>query len=146
MTVGSLGVMDEDVFLAEVQRQTGLATLQEAHDVTRVVLHSLAERLPDGWAHNLAAELPAQIAWPLRHGARTVHAYGTRRQDFVALISERAVVDPTDAEGYARAVLGVVARACDPDLLRRVYEPLTSDVLALTADPLDLEDAWAITA
>ncbi len=56
--------MDEDVFLAEVQRQTGLATLQEAHDVTRVVLHSLAERLPDGWAHNLAAELPAEIAWP----------------------------------------------------------------------------------
>jgi porphobilinogen deaminase len=66
-----------------------------------------------------------------------------------ALIAERAVVDPTDAEAYARAVLGVVARACDPDLLRRVYEPLTSDVLALTGDLLsehDLEGAVPITA
>jgi uncharacterized protein (DUF2267 family) len=129
--------MNEDVFVAEVRTRAGLTTEQEARDVIRVVLHSLAERLPDGWAHNLAAELPAEIAWPLRHGARTVHAYGSRSVDFVELVAERAAVGMADAKQIARAVLGAVAKACDPSLLRRVYEPLTADVRALT-DPRPL--------
>jgi uncharacterized protein (DUF2267 family) len=129
--------MDKDVFVAEVCGLAGLADAQEARDVIRVVLHSLAERLPDGWAHNLAAELPSEIAWPLRHGARTVHAYGERRINFVSLVADRAVVSHAAAERLTRSVLAVVATACDPGLLRRVYEPLTNDVRSLAeARPL----------
>jgi uncharacterized protein (DUF2267 family) len=123
--------MDEDSFVADVRDQAGLATSEEAHDVIGIVLHGLAERLPDGWAHNLAAELPAEVAWPLRHGARTVHAYGPRRVNFVALVAERAGVGPTEADRLARAVFGAVRQACDPALLRRVCEPLTADVRSL---------------
>jgi uncharacterized protein (DUF2267 family) len=123
--------MDEDSFVADVRDQAGLATSEEAHDVIGIVLHGLAERLPDGWAHNLAAELPAEVAWPLRHGARTVHAYGSRRINFVALVAERAGVGPTEADRLARAVLGAVRQSCDPALLRRVCEPLTADVRSL---------------
>jgi uncharacterized protein (DUF2267 family) len=122
--------MYEDVFIAEVRDRTGLATAEEARRAVRGVLHALATRLPDGWVHHLAAELPPTLAEPLwsfqQLYDQEVHV------DFLADVAARAAVPPALAERLARAVFAVVASVGDPALLRRVYAPLTSDILVLT--------------
>ncbi|MDG6104346.1 DUF2267 domain-containing protein [Dactylosporangium aurantiacum] len=122
--------MYEDVFITEVREKTGLATAEETRRALRGVLHALANRLPDGWVHHLAAELPPTLAEPLWSYQ---HLYDQEvHLDFLADVAARAAVPPALAERLARAVFAAVASACDPALLRRVYAPLTSDILALT--------------
>ncbi|WP_433058524.1 DUF2267 domain-containing protein [Dactylosporangium sp. CS-033363] len=122
--------MYEDVFIAEVRDKTGITDPERARRALRGVLHALATRLPDGWVHQLAAELPPTLAEPLWSYQ---HLYDQEvHLDFRSDVAARAAVPPEDAERLARAVFAAVASACDPALLRRVYQPLTSDVLALT--------------
>jgi uncharacterized protein (DUF2267 family) len=122
--------MYEDVFIAEVRDKTGITDPERARRALRGVLHALANRLPDGWVHQLAAELPPTLAEPLWSFQ---HLYDQEvHLDFRSDVAARAAVAPADAERVARAVFAVVAGACDPALLRRVYQPLTSDVIALT--------------
>ncbi|WP_432988076.1 DUF2267 domain-containing protein [Dactylosporangium sp. CA-233914] len=122
--------MYEDVFIAEIREKTGIADAERARRALRGVLHALANRLPDGWVHQLAAELPPTLAEPLWSFQ---HLYDQEvHLDFLADVASRADVPPAQAEPLARAVFAAVAGACDPALLRRVYQPLTSDVLALT--------------
>ncbi|MGI5177669.1 DUF2267 domain-containing protein [Dactylosporangium sp. CA-152071] len=122
--------MYEDVFITEVREKTGLATAEETRRAVRGVLHALATRLPDGWVHHLAAELPPTLAEPLWSYQ---HLYDQEvHVDFLADVAARAAVPPALAEPLARAVFAVIASAGDPALLRRVYSPLTSDILALT--------------
>ncbi|GGM07395.1 DUF2267 domain-containing protein [Dactylosporangium sucinum] len=122
--------MYEDVFIAEVREKAGLADDREARQAVRGVLHALANRLPDGWVHHLAAELPPTLAEPLWSFQ---HLYDQEvHLDFLADVAARAEVSPDDAARVARAVFATVASACDPALLRRIYQPLTSDILALT--------------
>jgi uncharacterized protein (DUF2267 family) len=121
--------MHEDVCIAEVREKTGL-TGTDAHRAVHGVLHALANRLPDGWVHHLAAELPPTLAEPLWSYQ---HLYDQEvHLDFLADVAARSQVPLADAERLARAVFATVASMCDPSLLRRVYQPLTSDVLALT--------------
>ena len=122
--------MYEDVFIAEVRDRAGLADPERTRQAVRGVLHALANRLPDGWVHQLAAELPPTLAEPLWSYQ---HLYDQEvHLDFLADVAARCAVPPTQAEPLARAVFAAVASACDPALLRRVYQPLTSDVLVLT--------------
>ena len=124
--------MPEDVFIAEIRSRAGLATYEEARRALRGVLQALANRLPDGWVHNLAAELPPPLAEPLWSYQ---HLYDQEvHVNFLTDVAARAAVPPVAAEAVARAVLGVVARVSDPAFLRRVYQPLTSDVLVLAGD------------
>ncbi|MET7392303.1 DUF2267 domain-containing protein [Dactylosporangium sp. NPDC005572] len=122
--------MYEDVFIAEVREKAGLADDREARQAVRGVLHALANRLPDGWVHHLAAELPPTLSEPLWSFQ---HLYDQEvHLDFLADVAARAKVPPEEAARVARAVFATVASACDPALLRRIYQPLTSDILALT--------------
>ncbi|MEV6930054.1 DUF2267 domain-containing protein [Dactylosporangium sp. NPDC051485] len=122
--------MYEDVFIAEVRDKTGITDPERARRALHGVLHALANRLPDGWVHQLAAELPPTLAEPLWSFQ---HLYDQEvHVDFLADVAARADVAPAAAQRLARAVFAVVASACDPALLRRVYAPLTSDVLVLT--------------
>lgn len=122
--------MYEDVFIAEIRDKTGLTDPERVRRAIRGVLHALANRLPDGWVHQLAAELPPTLAEPLWSFQ---HLYDQEvHLDFLADVAARCAVRPAEAEILARAVFATVASACDPALLRRIYQPLTSDVLALT--------------
>src|SRR5262249_20232657 len=108
----------------------GITDPERARRAVRGVLHALANRLPDGWVHQLAAELPPTLAEPLWSFQ---HLYDQEvHLDFLSDVAARAAVAPGDAERVASAVFAVVASARDPALLRRVYQPLTSDVVALT--------------
>jgi uncharacterized protein (DUF2267 family) len=128
--------MDEDVFIAEIREKTGITDPEQARRALCGVLHALANRLPDGWVHQLAAELPPALAeplWSYQHlHEQEVHL------DFRADVAARAAIAPADAERLARAVFAAVAGACDPALLRRVYQPLTGDVLVLTEADVSL--------
>jgi uncharacterized protein (DUF2267 family) len=128
--------MYEDVFIAEVRDKTGITDPERARRALRGALHALANRLPDGWVHQLAAELPPTLAEPLWSHQ---HLYDQEvHVDFLSDVAARAAVSPADAERLARAVFAAVASVCDPALLRRVYQPLTSDVLALTESDASL--------
>src|SRR5690349_18504219 len=111
--------MYEDVFIAEVRDKTGITDPDHARRALRGVLHALANRLPDGWVHQLAAELPPTLAeplWSFQHlHDQEVHL------TFLPDVAARAAVPPADAERLARAVFAVIASACDPALLRRIY-------------------------
>jgi uncharacterized protein (DUF2267 family) len=120
-----------EAFVAAVQLGAGLATAEEARRVARAVLLSLGEHLPDGWAQHLAAELPSELADPLRYGSRRPSFGRGDRTGFLATVGQRAAVAPARAAELARVVFTVVAEAGDPALVRRVRDTLTDDLGAL---------------
>ena len=54
--------MDHDSFIGEVQNRAELASRGEALSATRATLETLGERLQEGQATNLAAQLPEDYA------------------------------------------------------------------------------------
>lgn len=112
--------MRAQAFVAAVQLGAGLATVEETHRAVRAVLRTLGEHLPDGWAQHLAAELPSEVADPLRLGSRRPSAGRGDRTRFLAAVGQRATVTPARAAEITRVVVGVVANASDPALVRRV--------------------------
>ena len=50
--------MDHDSFIGEVQNRAELASRGEALSATRATLETLGERIEEGQATNLAAQLP----------------------------------------------------------------------------------------
>ncbi len=50
--------MEHDEFIGQAQHRARLASRGEAERATRATLETLAERISDGAAQNLAAQLP----------------------------------------------------------------------------------------
>jgi uncharacterized protein (DUF2267 family) len=121
--------MYEDAFIAEIRDRTGIAAPEPARRALRGCLHALANRLPDGWVHHLAAELPPSLAeplWSFQHlDDQEIHT------SFLSDVAARAAVPAALAEPLARTVFAAIATTADPALLRRVYAALPADVLAL---------------
>ena len=102
--------MKYDEFIGQVQHRAGLGSHDEAERATRATLETLAERLAGGEAHDLAAQLPAELARSLElpdagFGAKL------RLDEFFELVSEREGVDLPDSTLHARVVLGVLTEA-----------------------------------
>lgn len=92
-------------FTGEVQQRLELGTQGEAVRATRAVLQTLAERLHEGEATDLAGPLPMEIDWYLQsadHGQR----FGW--DEFVDRVGERAGVEESDAAFYAQAIVALV--------------------------------------
>jgi uncharacterized protein (DUF2267 family) len=51
-----------DEFIGQVRHRAGLGSHAEAERATRATLETLAERLAGGEAHDLAAQLPPELA------------------------------------------------------------------------------------
>ena len=97
--------MDFSDFTGEVQHRLELGTQGEAVRASRAVLQTLAERLHEGEATDLAGPLPMEIDWYLKsadHGQR----FGW--DEFVDRVGERAGVEESDAVFYAQAVVALV--------------------------------------
>jgi uncharacterized protein (DUF2267 family) len=77
----------------------GMATREDAVRATRTILDTLRERIPDGLAKNLGAQLPVEIGEYLRGGAdNAAGAEGVERfgrDEFIARVSDRSGV-PAD--------------------------------------------------
>jgi uncharacterized protein (DUF2267 family) len=99
--------MDAQSFLAIVEQVAG----DLAEDATRATLQTLGERIDREEARQLAAQLPPEIAPWL---ATTTPAARFDADEFVRRVAERAGVDATTADRYARAVFDALARAVQP--------------------------------
>lgn len=126
--------MQHDEFIGQVQSRARLSSRGDAERATRAVLETLGERIPEGLADNLAAQLPHEIGEHLRRtevyaGAGTGERFG--RHDFIARVAERAGVDEPQAAYLVRAVTEVTGEAVQGGLLAKVAESLPKDIRQL---------------
>ena len=102
--------MRYDEFLGQVQHRAGLSSRAEAERATRATLETLAERLVGGEAHDLASQLPRELARSLEAPDAGIGAKLTL-DEFFELVSEREGVDLEDSTLHARVVIGVLTEA-----------------------------------
>lgn len=126
--------MQHDEFIGLVQNRARLPSRGDAERATRATLETLAERVPEGLADNLAAQLPQEIGEHLRRtevygGAGTGERFG--RQDFVTRVAERAGVRDQQAAYLVRAVSEVVDEATQGGTMAKVTESLPGDIREL---------------
>jgi uncharacterized protein (DUF2267 family) len=121
--------MDHDEFIGQVQHRARLGSRGEAERATRATLETLAERIADGAANNLAAQLPAEIGEHLRRHAPDQSGTGEQfsPDDFFDRVTEREGVDQPDAVFHARAVLEVTDEATTGGLMTKVREQLPDE-------------------
>ena len=127
--------MQHDEFIGQVQARARLASRGEAERAVRATLETLGERLPDGLADNLAAQLPHEIGEHLRRtellgGLGTGERFGL--DEFVNRVADRTGEDRPQAVFQARTVLEVVDEATTGGLIDRVRDALPGDVRELT--------------
>jgi len=99
-----------DEFIAQVRHRAGLGSHTEAERTTRATLETLAERLAGGEAHDLASQLPPELARYLELPDAGIAAKLTL-DEFFELVSEREGVDLSAAAFHARVVIGVLTEA-----------------------------------
>lgn len=121
--------VQHDEFIGQVQARARLGSRGDAERVTRAVLETLGERVPDGLTDNLASQLPREIGENLR---RTEGGDGTGerfdRNGFVDRVTHRTGMDGPQAVFVARVVFEVVAEATQGALMAKVRDALPPDL------------------
>ncbi|MGW5329348.1 DUF2267 domain-containing protein [Streptomyces sp. NPDC004014] len=101
--------MDEQEFVRIVAERTGLSR-QEAADLTRATLETLAHRLSAGEARDLITELPEGLADAVRRGTTDrVERFG--HPESVQRVAERTMLKEEEADRGVRTVLAVLREA-----------------------------------
>lgn len=127
-------VVEHDEFIGHVQARLRLDSRGAAERATRATLETLGERIPEGLADNLAAQLPQEIGEHLR---RTItwggQATGERfdRHEFVRRVAARSGADEPVAAYQARGVLEVVDEATTGGVVDKVRAALPEDIREL---------------
>jgi uncharacterized protein (DUF2267 family) len=123
--------MDHDHFIGQVQHRARLASRGEAEAAVRATLETLAERLLDDSAENLASELPRELGHHLRVNAPKFERMSLK--EFFDRVTEREKVDEPDAVFHARCVMEVLSEAVSPGAMEKLrqqlpeeFEPLVS--------------------
>lgn len=120
--------------MGQVQSRARLANDGQAERVTRAVLETLGERIPDGLAGNLAAQLPQEVGEHLRRYQMFGEA-GTGEQfdvpEFVDRVSRRSGLDGPQAAFAIRVVCEVVRDATAGGLMTKVTDSLPDDLSRL---------------
>lgn len=105
--------MDHDEFIGQVQNRARLADTGEALRASRATLTTLGERIQEGDAENLAAQLPEEIGRFLTDAE--THGERFEFDGFVDRVMEREELtgedERADAVHHARTVLDVVEDA-----------------------------------
>jgi uncharacterized protein (DUF2267 family) len=121
--------MRYDLFLSRVKERGEYADAQEAEEVTRAVLGLLAQRLPEGEADDLAAQLPHPAAEMLTWVDGPVSNMGVR--EFLDRVAAQTDATEVTAQWDASAVLTTVAEAVSGGELNDVLTQLPSGYAAL---------------
>ncbi|MFI8296034.1 DUF2267 domain-containing protein [Streptomyces nigra] len=101
--------MDEREFVRTVAERTGLGR-EEAADLTRATLETLAHRLSPGEARDLVTELPEGLADAVRRGTTDrIERFG--HTDSVQRVAERTMLKEEEADRGVRTVLAVLREA-----------------------------------
>jgi uncharacterized protein (DUF2267 family) len=126
--------MRYDEFISRVQDRARLPDKEKAELATRATLETLGERIPEGLAGNVAAQLPPEAGESLRRAAASAgEGTGERfdRREFLARIRERIGDDEPETTYEARMVFEVMAEATGPGMMTRIREALPKDVREL---------------
>ena len=126
--------MQHDEFIGQVQNRAHLSSRGDAERAVRATLETLGERVPEGLADNLAAQLPHEIGEHLRRtevygGAGTGERFD--RKDFIRRAAERAGVSEQQAAFLIRAVTEVTDEATQGGLFAKLEESLPTDIREL---------------
>jgi uncharacterized protein (DUF2267 family) len=97
-------------FIGQVRHRARLGSHAEAERAIRATLETLAERLAGGEAHDLASQLPPELAGSLELPDAGIGAKLTL-DEFFEVVSMREGVDLPDATFHARVVIGVLTEA-----------------------------------
>ena len=118
--------MDERAFVRTVAERTGLSR-QEAADLTRATLETLAHRLSSGEARDLMTELPEGLAEAVRRGTTDrIERFG--HHDSVLRVAERTMLKEEEAERGVRTVLTVLREAISEKEFNDLMSQLGTDV------------------
>jgi uncharacterized protein (DUF2267 family) len=100
-----------DEFIKEVQARGHMKSRQEAERAARATLETLAERLAGGEPHDLASQLPPELAGYMRYeGEETSKPYSL--EEFFERVNEKdGGVDRPRAVYHARVVMEVLQEA-----------------------------------
>jgi uncharacterized protein (DUF2267 family) len=116
--------MDYETFEKAVAERAGIAG-DEAGDVIRATLETLAERLTRGEADDLAAQLPKQMKGWLTTGSGPAERFGL--DEFVRRVGERAEIPPERAREAVRAVFKTLREAVTGGEFKDVMSQLPSE-------------------
>jgi uncharacterized protein (DUF2267 family) len=106
--VGRWRASDEDGVVLRMVVRAGLDR-EQARRAVEAVLATLAERISDGEAEDLEAELPANLRPALERGLRASRAARPMSVDeFIARVAEREGVGREEAERHAREVFAAL--------------------------------------
>ncbi|WP_043621667.1 DUF2267 domain-containing protein [Nonomuraea candida] len=126
--------MRHDEFIGKVQARAHLAGRDQAERACRATLETLGERIPEGLAEHLAAQLPHEIAENLRR-TEVMGGFGTGehfgREEFVQRVADRAGVDRPQAIYLARVVLEVTGEATQGHIMDKVCDSLPQNLRPL---------------
>lgn len=120
--------MKYDEFLKLVEERANIDNDGDALNATEATLTTLAERLFNHEAMQLAAQLPPQIAAFLT-GEAAHRAFSL--DEFYEKVSRRESLGADIARRHARAVMSVVAETVSPGELRDVLAQLPDDYVQL---------------
>jgi uncharacterized protein (DUF2267 family) len=119
--------MGYDEILAIVEQHADIGR-QRAERAAQATLQTLAERISQGEARDVAAELPPELAPWLGTDAG---AEGFDVDEFIHRVAQREEVDPETAERHARAVFLALRRALTEQEWANVKAELPADFATL---------------
>lgn len=123
--------MQHDEFIGQVQARGKLSSRGQAERVTRSVLETIGDRIPDGLAENLAAQLPHEVGEHLRRTTEPdKHGMGERfdRDEFIERVVDRSGLDRPQAVYAARVVCEVMDEAVQGAVLTKVLDSLPQEI------------------
>jgi uncharacterized protein (DUF2267 family) len=130
--------MRHDEMIGKVQALAQLPDRGSADRATRAVLGTLAERLPAGLADHVAAQLPPELAAPMRQASESSVSERSRTSGerfdltaFAGRVAGRAGTDEDAALSETAAVMEVLDAALTPELTVKVAGVLPSDIREL---------------
>ena len=124
--------MKYDEFIKEVQTRGHMHSRQEAQKATQATLETLAERLVGGEPHDLASQLPPELAEYIRYeGEQQSEPYSL--EEFFERVNEREQegVDLPRAVYHARIVMEVLQDAVTKGEIEHVRSQLPAEYEAL---------------
>jgi uncharacterized protein (DUF2267 family) len=125
-------------FYRSVAQRAGLSR-EEAADLTRATLETLADRVSGGEARDLAAELPEPLAQPLRLGDEAAKRFDL--EEFVRRVSERTGLTAAETTSGIRAVLVTLREVAGSDEFTQVMAQLSKDFRTLIGMPVAVSRA-----
>ena len=120
--------MDYHQFIKSVQEQAGCDGKDKALKAVEATLQTLGERLFQGEAEQLAAQLPRELQRFLQQPEKRSKM---QLDEFLQRVGDREGTDPQMAEQHATAVISVLCRAVSRGEIEDVLSQLPASYLKL---------------